>query len=72
MNNKEKLEAKQARYAKMKATILKKYGKDFYSKNGSKGGKVCGNRPFLTKEGAAREAALKSAEVRRKNSKVKK
>lgn len=56
---------KQERYAKMKATILKKYGKDFYKSIGSTGGKNGDNRPFRDKEIASKAGKI-SAQVRKK------
>lgn len=53
------------RWQKAKLTIEKKYGKDYFSVIGKKGGSICGNKGFATNHELAKAAGVKSGEVRR-------
>lgn len=41
---------------KIRDTLIGKYGEDYYSKMGKKGGKKSDNRPFRDNPGAAKKA----------------
>jgi len=63
MTEKDKKQAQ--RYAKMKATMVERYGKDFYSKIGTKGGKNGDNRPFRNRDLASRAGRISGAKKKK-------
>lgn len=68
MEEKTPEQRKAERYAKVRKTMLERWGPDYYKKIGSKGAKNGRNRPFRDRPGLASIAGKKSAIVRRGNS----
>ena len=67
-----KEQLKKQRYEKQKATIAKKYGSNFFSKIGAKGGKVKRERPFQKDPSlASRAGIISGVKKREKKSKQK-
>ena len=48
---------------KVRKTIEERYGKDYWSRIGSKGGKACGKKGFALNPELAREAGRKGGKV---------
>lgn len=57
--------------AKVRETLYKKHGKDYYKRIGALGGKHCGMKGFALNPELARKAGAKGGKISKRGKKVK-